>query len=53
MVADQGEASDRLWDVPGLPQARQGAGGAGTIALEADGAHEREAPVRGFVRPPT
>ena len=47
MVVDQGEAPrGRLWDVPGLPRARQGAGGAGIIALEADGGHEREAPVR-------
>ena len=45
VVVDQGEASGRLWDMPGLPEARQGAGGAGTIALEADGAHEREARV--------
>ena len=36
VVADQGEAPGRLWDMPGLPRARQGAGGAGIIALEAD-----------------
>ena len=52
VVADQGEAPGRLWDVPGLPRARQGAGGAAIIALEADGAHEREAPVRVQRRPP-
>ena len=35
VVSGQGEASDWLWVMPGLPQARKGAGGAGLIALEA------------------
>ena len=37
VVAVQGESSDWLWVMPGLPQAPQGAGGAGIIVLEADG----------------
>ena len=42
VVAVQGESSDWLWVMPGLPQAPQGAGGAGIIALEADGdGHQR------------
>ena len=36
VVTGQGESSDWLWVVPGLPQAPQGTGGAGLIALEAD-----------------
>ena len=36
VVTGQGESSCWLWVVPGLPQAPQGAGGAGIIALEAD-----------------
>ena len=36
VVADQDEASGRLWVVPGLPQERQVAAGAALIALEAD-----------------
>ena len=35
VVSDQGESSGWLWVMPGLPQAPQGAGGAGLIALEA------------------
>ena len=35
VVDGQGESSDWLWAMPGLPQPRQGAGGAGLIALEA------------------
>ena len=42
VVAVQGESSEWLWVMPGLPQAPQGAGGAGLIALEADGdGHQR------------
>ena len=42
VVAVQGESSDWLWVMPGLPQAPQGAGGAGIIVLEADGdGHQR------------
>ena len=37
VVAVQGESSEWLWVMPGLPQAPQGAGGAGLIALEEDG----------------
>ena len=37
VVTGQGGSSCWLWVMPGLPQARQGAGGAGSIALEADG----------------
>ena len=37
VVAVQGESSDWLWVMLGLPQAPQGAGGAGIIVLEADG----------------
>ena len=36
VVADQGESSDWLWVMPGLPQARQGTSDAGLIALGAD-----------------
>ena len=36
VVTGQGESSCWLWVVPGLPQAPQGTGGAGIIALEAD-----------------
>ena len=35
VVAGQDSSSCWLWLVPGLPQPRQGAGGAGLIALEA------------------
>ena len=37
VVAVQGESSDWLWVMPGPPQAPQGAGSAGLIALEEDG----------------
>ena len=37
VVAVQGESSEWLWVMPGLPQAPQGAGGAGLTALEEDG----------------
>ena len=36
VVAVQGESSDWLWAMPGLPQVPQGAGSAGLIALEED-----------------
>ena len=36
VVDGQAESSGWLLVIPGLPQARQGAGGAGLIALEAD-----------------
>ena len=36
VVDGQGESSDWLWAMPGLPQARQGASGAGLITLEVD-----------------
>ena len=47
VVADQGEASGQLWDVPATAsEARQGAaGGAGTIALEGRTDHAMSRPV--------
>ena len=36
VVDGQGESSDWLWVMPGLPQAPQGASGAGLITLEVD-----------------
>ena len=51
VVAVQGESSDWLWVMPGLPQAPQGAGGAGIIVLEADGGAAGAGPKGPFLAP--
>ena len=51
VVAVQGEWSEWLWVMPGPPQAPQGAGGAGLIALEEDGGAAGAKPERAISGP--